>query len=478
MATAATQDQQSQGNGFSLPNIPTSMPNIPGMPKVGDLLHKGEDYLKQLGKQMLKQAVQKIGVFLAANPEIVAILLAIAAVIIFFIIIFIAITGQGNSTVQTTTTAAIDIYNPAPFTGNVDDYFTFVGGTQTQQDALGNDLKIALAYPKYQTLLDIGTKGKVVITLHAGNPTGYNEGWAVTNSPSGNIDLYGEFLSANAETQKLYLLHETAHTIDFRNNLSATFYPIGIKDTTCYDGNGYIKTYPTGQHLPYDKTVAVQESFADSFINTLFCKPGQTCGPNGKVSEDDGSIQDWPTTCANTFSWMVVNMLGVTTSSNNSSMCNNYYTPADTKNSNAITKVNANNPTPRNIYLHKGDNFGDPQCELASTTSGAAARDLEYAYLKKIDPKNADTWFNVIIPCESGYNPLAYQPNSHSTLGGYGLIQTNPGTNPYNGAARVNTSDIGDVSWKQQLQNGVNISKNLTSFSSYWGCGGGVMVVK
>jgi len=97
MATATTQDQQAQGSGFSLPNIPTNIPNIPGMPKTRDALHKGEDYLKQLGKQMLKQAVQKIGAFLAANPEIVAILLAIAAVIIFFIIIFIAITGQGNS---------------------------------------------------------------------------------------------------------------------------------------------------------------------------------------------------------------------------------------------------------------------------------------------------------------------------------------------------------------------------------------------
>jgi hypothetical protein len=451
---------QEQQKGLSLPNIPTGMPigNLK-IPKQfsdvkGQAKNMAENFIKDKAKMIAKQAAKKIATASLANPYVLAAIAIGIAILVVFLIIIAVVTGQGNSSSQNTTTSStIDIYNPSPFTGNVDDYFTFNGGTQGQQDSLKSDLTIALAYPKYQTLLDINTKGKVVITLHAGSPTGYNNGWAVTNSPSGNIDLYGDFLSANPQTQKLYLLHETAHTIDFRNKLSTTFYTISKQDSSCYDPDGYIKTYPTGLHVGGNP---VWESFADSFINTLFCRPGQKCGPNGGVSGQDGAIQDWPTTCVNTNNWMAINMLGVTKPSAepgnpppSANDCGGHYARTLTKNINQPNFQHTSSP-----------NFGDPNCTLTS----ASDLDALYTLIQQLEPDKvrADSLFTCVAKYESSYNPNAFLGNSTSGAGAYGLYQMNP-------ASHGGTSDVGDVEWRQQTANAINHISGYASIKAYWG---------
>ncbi len=456
---AMAQEQQQQSGRQSPMNFLKSVPGPIG--QLADFKENAKRYGKQYARQMAqklatrvaKQVAQKaataIAAFIAANPEIVAIIVAIFAVVVLFIIFITVITGQGNSS---STSNAIDIYNPPPFTGNIDDYFTFNGGTQAQQDALKSDLAIALAYPKYQTLLDISTKGKVVITLRTVSPIGWNNGWAVT-SLSGNIDLYGNFLSASPEIQKLYLLHETAHTIDFRNKLSTTFYPIGTNDSTCYDGSGYIKTYPTKQQQNGNP---VWESFADSFINTLFCRPGQACGPNGITSGSDGAIQDWPTTCANTFNWMATNMLGTTkpsaepgNSPPSANDCGGHYARTFTKNINQPNFQHTSSP-----------NFGDPNCTLTR----ASDLDALYTLIQQLEPNKvrADSLFTCVAKYESSYNPNAFLGNSTSGAGAYGLYQMNPGSHG-------GTSDVGDVEWHQQTVNAINHIRGYANIKAYWG---------
>ena len=111
-------------------------------------------------------------------------------------------------------------------------------------------------------------------------------------------------------------------------------------------------------------------------------------------------------------------------------------------------KYTLNNPMKKN--------FGDPNCDF--TKDGLSK------LLKELDPKNADKWFNKIVPCESKYNPNAYAPFSHSPdpAGTWGLYQMGRGLNGKN--------DHGDVEWKLQTSNAVNYNKGIGGTFSYWGC--------
>ncbi len=111
-------------------------------------------------------------------------------------------------------------------------------------------------------------------------------------------------------------------------------------------------------------------------------------------------------------------------------------------------KYKLNNPLKKN--------FGDPNCDF--TKDGLSK------LLKELDPKNADKWFNKIIPCESEYNPNAYAPFSHSPdpAGTWGLFQM--------GRGRNGQYDHGDVEWKTQVRNAVQYNKGIGGSFDYWGC--------
>ncbi len=106
-------------------------------------------------------------------------------------------------------------------------------------------------------------------------------------------------------------------------------------------------------------------------------------------------------------------------------------------------------------------NFGDPQCELTN----ASSLDLLYKYLQELDPTNADIWYYIIIPRESGYNPNSFSGNSASGNGAYGLFQMNPssqGNSQY---------DAGNVSWRQQVYNAIMYNNALILLGKdfdYW----------
>ncbi len=102
-------------------------------------------------------------------------------------------------------------------------------------------------------------------------------------------------------------------------------------------------------------------------------------------------------------------------------------------------------------------NFGDPACNFTKS-------DL-YTLLKQTDPANADYWFFTVIPCESGYDPDAINPNSPDPSGAWGLYQMGRGKN--------GQYDHGDVIWQTQTSNAVNYNNNLIANGigwRYWAC--------
>jgi hypothetical protein len=114
-------------------------------------------------------------------------------------------------------------------------------------------------------------------------------------------------------------------------------------------------------------------------------------------------------------------------------------------------------------------NFGDPQCALVD------AKNLIYTRLQAIDPANASYWFNVVIPCESSYNPNAYAPPSTGTPdsnGAWGLLQM--GSDPDgDGSGKNGPYDRGDVPWETQLYNAVQYNRILINNGTpwaYWWC--------
>lgn len=102
-----------------------------------------------------------------------------------------------------------------------------------------------------------------------------------------------------------------------------------------------------------------------------------------------------------------------------------------------------------------GANFGDPDC-------GFTKDDL-YNLLAQIDPSNADRWYFKIVPCESGYNPNAYNGAAVDAAGAFGLFQMGRGKN--------GQYDHGDVDWATQASNAITYNKDLIGSSfAYWAC--------
>lgn len=108
-------------------------------------------------------------------------------------------------------------------------------------------------------------------------------------------------------------------------------------------------------------------------------------------------------------------------------------------------------------------NFGDPNCEVVNAFNTPTARDIMYEQMKSIDPTYAYIWYFCISYNESRWLPVAYLGASTSGQGAYGLFQMNP-------AGRGNGQyDVGNVYWKDQMQNAVTYNNQVINGSfDYW----------
>jgi FlaG/FlaF family flagellin (archaellin) len=289
--------------------------NDSSVDKINNLAHKGKTaYNTYKNAKKIYNAAQVARAGWAAGEGVAAaaatseVWVPVVIIVLIIVVIIIVLFG-GASSVNNGNLSGNSSPLPGasytPFSGNVDDYFTISDASGKYAwlvQELKNNLAIALAYPKYSSML----KGKVNITIVGGRDVGPLGGWAETDS-SGNIAVYNKYITTDPTTRKIYIIHETGHTIAYRNGDAAAFYSESTKDTSCYDSAGYIKTYPTAFHKP-DLVQHQQESFADSLVDTIFCKTG-VCPATGGVSGEDGPINNWPATCVNTYNWMTQNVL-------------------------------------------------------------------------------------------------------------------------------------------------------------------------
>jgi hypothetical protein len=143
-------------------------------------------------------------------------------------------------------------------------------------------------------------------------------------------------------------------------------------------------------------------------------------------------------------------------------------TPGDTGTGTAAGYVAPNDNTCGGKYnlnnaIHK--NFGDPSCD--------ATPEKIMAMIKQKDPANA-AFLTALIPCESSYNPNAYNPRARDPQGAWGLFQigsSTPQGQAPPGTMRdgYDTFDRGDVNWQLQIDNAIKLYKDRGK--GYWACG-------
>jgi hypothetical protein len=468
------------------------------------------------------QKVQMAVSVIAANWEIVVILLAIAAVVIAFLIIFIAITGQGNPSLKGTlanlqitsqgvTPLPIDqvkpyiiiVDNPGAYTTNGE---TRDGETLTddQKNFIYNTFALPLGSAEYKKLLSNsdGTPKPIYLYFYKPLVNGIVSGGA--NYGVGTMRFWGFFEFKDTKPThpamlQHILVHESGHIIDRRDgelgyNRTSL---IASDNTECYNnynkilieygGDKYMATYAfrdtdvdsNGRRIGGG---ADQESFAESIANNVYCKPDVGCD---YTSYRSSTSIVYNGRCMATYDWIKQHVFGgddffasttPTAGGNlppNSNDCgvyagwfsnvtrSDYYQCTGAWSGSDPSKY----PVPQKYvcapFLHNSaPNFGDPACE--TPTVGQIDE-----VLNQYDSANAAKW-DAIVACESTYRPNIFSPISLSQLGAYGLVQMNP-----QGKSRNGPFDAGDVNWRQQLINAINYKNTkLGGRFNYWGCGG------
>jgi hypothetical protein len=110
-----------------------------------------------------------------------------------------------------------------------------------------------------------------------------------------------------------------------------------------------------------------------------------------------------------------------------------------------------------------GKNFGNPSCSFS--------KDKLMTLLKEVDSANAAKWFSKIAPCESNYNPNAYNAGAVDAAGAWGLYQmgsAKPPGSPPPAPGKNGVNDRGDVNWELQSTNAAAYQKKAGW--GYWAC--------
>lgn len=146
-------------------------------------------------------------------------------------------------------------------------------------------------------------KGRITITYSTSStcPSSLwcSGAWATVDTV-GNMTLYRRIWSSSDRYQNYFMIHEGAHVADnylgrINENLYYNAYTLR-KDRDCFNSIGVIKTYPASLLGSSPSLTRRQnETFAESVVNTIQCKNGGTCGPNGGSSAS--AIADWPSKC-------------------------------------------------------------------------------------------------------------------------------------------------------------------------------------
>ena len=297
--------QQSQGGGFSLPNIPT---NIPGMPKVGDVLQKGGKKVEQVIAQGAKKLLQKA----AFTPEFwigVGIAIVILIVIALFLIIITTIVGGSNGNPLPSPEPG-----PPPTQGQLltcpsGDYATclkqdfnisVLGGTSNDIMRIFQAFAFAGQSKQYVSLLT--ANGPLRIFILGYDPKVCS---GLTIGILGIIKISnGACFTMPIDSFRHLIIHESGHVIVGRNPRLYQSFPwtqYQTTDSSCYD-HGYLKSYA----LRCGSSCGIRpkaESFAESVSDSL------TEYDNSKFGSAQ-PIPDFPADCPATYNWFKDNVFG------------------------------------------------------------------------------------------------------------------------------------------------------------------------
>ena len=158
----------------------------------------------------------------------------------------------------------------------------------------------------YTAFYNAFKRGRITIT-YGTTATCSSPYWCAGSGAWAFVDTTGDMYlfrniwnSSQGQTYVNYfMIHEGAHVADdymgrANQTLYYNAYTLG-KDRDCFD-YGIIKTYPTLGLIGSNPDLRRRqnETFAESIVNSLLCRPGQLCGFNGGGTK----IQDWPNKCS------------------------------------------------------------------------------------------------------------------------------------------------------------------------------------
>jgi hypothetical protein len=185
---------------------------------------------------------------------------------------------------------------------------TVVGPAENEDlQFIYNTLSIPLSHSIYLRLFKSLSVTITISSLGDSNGSAKGGAWATTNWTTGNMVIYQNLLNARQSTRQQYLIHESAHSIAatregsrLQDSLYLNVYIKGL-DSGCFKAGPLIKTFPFDSAYNYD-----HEVFAESVADSLVCSSGESCGDWG-----GGSINDFPTTCSNTYNFVQSKILGL-----------------------------------------------------------------------------------------------------------------------------------------------------------------------
>lgn len=151
------------------------------------------------------------------------------------------------------------------------------------------------SHPRYLALFKSRTPTFTFVNYY-----NQNGAFAITSGNGDVLFFLGFVNQASAAFQSFVLVHESGHIIAGANpslqiNLYNQTYNAGV-DRVCFSRLGILKTYPAGV-IAGGVTIQVRinETFAESLADTLFCTGTGTCKSNGVGG---APIPNFPSTCS------------------------------------------------------------------------------------------------------------------------------------------------------------------------------------
>ena len=396
------------------------------------------------GKQLALDAAKKGVVSFFSSPPGMITLAAIIILLILLFIIFLLITiisGGAHQKNKQNQNKTITISKTGPTNAKVNDILEYKISLNASHPV--SDIVVVDHYPEGTVFVSSSWKGETI------NKTNRTITWhAKDNVQSAG----GSFNASNLSlTLRLRATRDNTTLINWAE-ANATF--VSTNETLTITKDGPAKA-SNNQEITY--TISVKETQNVSDIVVVDHMPADT----RFVSSSWGKHQI--NNAANTITWHAKDNIGQNGSLNNFTIKLTLRATRDNTNlvnwaeANSVvsaggpistTYVPASNNNCQGKYtISSLKNFGDPQCNFTKPKLAEL--------IKSADPQHLHEWYDIIIKNESTYNPNAFNGNSTSGQGAFGLYQMNP-------RGRGNGKfDAGDVNWEMQTENAIQYNKTV-----------------